>query len=158
MNNSEANIYDADSGFYNLPLKQSWKCNRVSYLVISTTISIAFGLIAAFVFAPWLFGSPGQLLSSMTMGGTYFALFSLFAPFVLFASCVMGNIRFNRKLFAYRTYEQYDLRDVLKVIQAILRSFLKTALVYFVIAVLSSPVIVLIAFVVAAISIVRIFK
>lgn len=158
MNDSRSNIYDADSGFYNLPLKRSWKCNRMSYSVISTTISIAFGLIAAFVFAPWLFGSPGQLLASMTMVGTYFALFSLFGPLVLFASCVMGNFRFNRKLFAYRTYEQYDLRDVLKVIQAILRSFLKTALVYFVIAVLSSPVIVLTAFVVAAISIVRIFK
>lgn len=155
---NRSNVFDANSSYYDLPHKTPWKCTKALYSTISICVAIVMGLVAAFLFAPWLFGTPTLYMSSMTLIGTYYTLFSLFAPFVLFVSCILGCLRFNKKLFAHRIYHQYDIKDIAKVTQAISLSFLKASLIYFVLAVLSSRAIILLVIIVAAVSVIKLFR
>lgn len=158
MNEDHPELYSANSGYYDLPLKEPWICGRTQYSVITLGSAVLIGIAAARFFAPWLFGNPTLTATGITLIGAYYAIFAMFAPFILFCSCIHGCSKFNRKLYAERENNRYHAADILYAIQAICIAFLKTALIYYLIAIFSSPVVLIIIVLVAANSVFKIFR
>ena len=103
MNENHSGM-STNSGYYDLPIKKNRgyaaktlysdyhhrfsSCNRLCRLTC--------------FFAPWLFGSTTLTATSITLIGAYYTIFAMFAPFILFCSCIHGCSKFNLKLFAER--------------------------------------------------------
>lgn len=158
MNVDNSGMYDANSGYYDLPIKEPWVCSKALYSAITISSSILIGLTAACLFAPWLFGNAALSATGLTLIGTYYAIFALFSPFVLFFSCIHGGSKYNRKLFRERESDLYNAKDIAYAIQAICVTFLKAALIYYLIAIFLSPIILIIIVLVAAHSVFKIFR
>lgn len=62
------------------------------------------------------------------------------------------------KLFSERVTNRFTATDVLYAIQAICISFLKTALIYYLIAIFSSPIVLIVVVLIAVNSVFKIFK
>lgn len=158
MNENHSELYSANSGYYDLPVKEPWACRKALYSVITIGSAVVIGIAAACFFAPCLFGNAVLTATGITLIGAYYSIFAIFAPFVSFCSCIHGCLKFNRKLFAERENNHFNAADILYAIQAICVTFLKTALIYYLIAIFSSPVVLIIIVLVAANSVFKIFR
>lgn len=146
MNDNHSEMYSSNSGYYDLPVKEPWVCGKTLYSVITVGSAVLIGIAAACFFAPWLFGN---------LIGAYY---TIFAPFVLFYACIRGCSKYNKQLFSERESNYFNIADILYAIQAICVAFLKTALIYYLIAIFSSPVVLIIIVLVAANSVFKIFR
>lgn len=158
MNENHSEMYSANSGYYDLPVKEPWVCGKTLYSVITIGSAILIGIAASCFFAPRLFGNVTLTATGITLIGAYYAIFTMFAPFILFYSCIHGCSKFNRKLFDDRENNRFKATDILYAIQAICVAFLKTVLIYYLIAIFSSPVVLIIIVLVAANSVFKIFR
>lgn len=102
MNDNRSEMYSINSGYYDLPVKEPWVCGKTLYSVITISSAVLVGVAAACFFAPWLFGNTTLTATGITLIGAYYAIFAIFAPFILFCSCIHGCSKFNRKLFDER--------------------------------------------------------
>lgn len=161
MDEHNTELYNANSEFYVLPQKkpkEPWNCKRGLYSLVSISSAIAIGLLVGCFFAPWFFNTGSLSTTGTTLIGAYYSIFAVFAPFVLFCSCLHGCIKFNRKLYSERKTNRFTATDVLYAIQAICISFLKTMLIYYLIAIFSSPIVLIVVVMIAANSVFKIFK
>lgn len=154
MNENYSEVYSANSGYYDLPVKEPWVCGKKLYSVITIGSAVLIGIVVACFFAPWLFGNATLTTSGITLIGAYYAIF---APFVLFCSCIRGCSKYNRKLFSERE-NGFGIAGIFYAVQAICVAFLKTALIYYLIAIFSSPVVLIIIVLVVANSVFKIFR
>ena len=155
MDEHNTELYNANSGFYVLPTKEPWSKALYSLVTISSAITI--GLLVG-CFSPRGFLIHLHYLQPSNLSGCLLPLFAIFAPFILFCSCLYGCKRFNRKLFSECVTNRFTATDVLYAIQAICISFLKTALIYYLIAILSSPIILIAIVLIAVNSVFRFFR
>lgn len=158
MDEHNTELYNANSGFYVLPTKEPWNCSKALYSLVTISSAITIGLLVGCFFSPWLFNTSSLSTTGATLVGAYYSLFAIFAPFILFCSCLYGCKRFNRKLFSECVTNRFTATDVLYAIQAICISFLKTALIYYLIAILSAPIILIVIVLIAVNSVFRIFR
>lgn len=119
MNDNRSEMYSINSGYYDLPVKEPWVCGKTLYSVITISSAVLVGVAAACFFAPWLFGNTTLTATGITLIGAYYAIFAIFAPFILFCSCIHGCSKFNRKLFDERENNRFNAADILYAIQAI---------------------------------------
>lgn len=158
LNENNFGKYSSHSGYYNLPVKEPWTCNQTLYSVITIGSSVMIGLAAACLFAPWLFGNTALSATGTTLIGIYYSIFALFAPIVLFCSCIHGCLKYNRKLFSERTSNRFNVQNIVYAIQAVCITFLKASLFYYLIAIFSSPLVLIIVVLVAVNSVFKIFR
>lgn len=158
MNDNHSEMYSSNSGYYDLPVKEPWVCGKTLYSVITVGSAVLIGIAAACFFAPWLFGNAALTATGITLIGAYYTIFAIFAPFVLFCACIRGCSKYNKKLFSECENNCFNIADILYAIQAICVAFLKTALIYYLIAIFSSPVVLIIIVLVAANSVFKIFR
>lgn len=158
MNDNHSEIYSANSRYYDLPSKESWACGKMLYSVITVGAAVLTGIAAACFFAPGLFGNAALAAKGIILIGAYYTLFAIFAPFVLFCACIRGCSKYNKKLFNERENDCFNIADILYAIQAICVAFLKTALIYYLIAIFSSPIVLIIIVLVAANSVFKVFR
>ncbi len=139
MDEHNTELYNANSGFYVLPTKEPpWNCSKALYSLVTISSAITIGLLVG-CFSPRGFFNTSSLSTTEQPQWVLTTSFAIFAPFILFCSCLYGCKRFNRKLFSECVTNRFTATDVLYAIQAICISFLKTALIYYLIAILSSP-------------------
>lgn len=161
MDEHNTELYNANSEFYVLPTnepKEPWNCKKALYSLVTISSAIGIGLLVGCFFAPWLFNTAALSTTGTTLVGAYYSIFAIFAPFILFCSCLHGCKKFNRKLFSERVTNRFTATDVLYAIQAICISFLKTALIYYLIAIFSSPIVLIVVALIATNSVLKIFK
>lgn len=161
MDEHNTELYNANSEFYVLPTREPeepWNCRKALYSVVTISSAIAIGLLIGRFFAPWLFATAALSTTGTTLIGAYYSIFAAFAPFILFCSCLHGCTKYNRKLFSERVTNRFTVTDILYAIQAICISFLKTALIYYLIAIFSSPIVLIVVVMIAANSVFKIFK
>lgn len=158
MNENHSEMYSTNSGYYDLPVKESWVCGKTLYSVITIGSAVLIGIAVAFFFAPWLFDNAMLIAADITLIGAYYAIFTMFAPFILFCSSIHGCSKFNRKLFDERKNNCFNVADILYAIQAICVAFLKTALIYYLVATFLSPIVLIIVVLVTVNSVFKIFR
>ena len=112
MNDNRSEMYSINSGYYDLPVKEPWVCGKTLYSVITISSAVLVGVAAACFFAPWLFGNTTLTATGITLIGAYYAIFAIFAPFILFCSCIHGCSKFNRKLFDERENNRFNAADI----------------------------------------------
>lgn len=93
MNDNRSEMYSINSGYYDLPVKEPWVCGKTLYSVITISSAVLVGVAAACFFAPWLFGNTTLTATGITLIGAYYAIFAIFAPFILF--CSFGRILYQ---------------------------------------------------------------
>lgn len=90
MDEHNTELYNANSEFYVLPVKEPWNCRKALYSLVTTSSAIAIGLLVRCFFTPWLFNTAALSTTSTTLVGAYYSIFAIFAPFILFCSCLYG--------------------------------------------------------------------
>lgn len=150
---------------YTMPILSSMfypQTNRKNRCIAKSSVFLGYYLIrywyriaGRMFFAPWLFNTATLTTTGTTLVGAYYSIFAIFAPFILFCSCLHGCKKFNRKLFSERVTNRFTATDVLYAIQAICISFLKTALIYYLIAIFSSPIVLIVVVLIAVNSVLR---
>ena len=106
MNDNRSEMYSINSGYYDLPVKEPWVCGKTLYSVITISSAVLVGVAAACFFAPWLFGNTTLTATGITLIGAYYAIFAIFAPFILFCSfngcCSKYYISDRRRFFTFK--------------------------------------------------------
>ena len=101
---------------------------------------------------PWVCGK--TLYSMITVSSA--VLIGIAAA--CFFACIRGCCKYNKKLFSERENDCFNIADILYAIQAICVAFLKTTLIYYLIAIFSSPIVLIIIVLAVANSVFKIFR
>ena len=153
MNSDNNNPYDIN--YYQLPIKKPWSCKYGCFSLITTGSALGIWVLASIVFCKWLF--PGTVIveTNPTIGLLFYELIVIMAPIALFFACVFCVRRANRNCRDEK--EEFTSGDVALVIQKVIVSCLKCALVCCVLALVTGPIAILIMFLIAMITIKKIF-
>ena len=158
MNGNHPEMYSSNSGYYDLPVKEPWVCGKTLYSMITVSSAVLIGIAAACFFVPLLFGNATLTTTGLTLIGAYYTIFEIFESFILFFACIRGCCKYNKKLFSEHENDCFNIADILYAIQAICVVFLKTTLIYYLIAIFSSPIVLIIIVLAVANSVFKIFR
>lgn len=126
-----------DLSYYNLPMKTKWKCSKALYYFVSLILTIVVSFFASFIVAPWVF----NILDLSKIGVSFMYAYSkvsiAITPFILFISCILAYFKYNRMILSERKNVQMSLTDIVCLMKCIFMRFIKTALIFYIFAVIS---------------------
>lgn len=139
MNNNQVEMYDANSRFYILPTKKEWVCRKPTYSFITIVLSIVIGVFATYFLTLFLFNNISFDKNGIDINNSLNIGFVLFAPILLFISCIYGCLKYSKKLFVERKNNYFKTVDIFYAVLMTCLAFLKSTLICYLIIFLLFP-------------------
>ena len=148
---SRNNIDLYDSNYYQLPVKIPWSCGYGLFSMITIGAAIIIGFFSAIVYCNWMFPENVVLMNNSSISTLFYEMIKVSSPIAMFLVCIFRVKKTNRE---YRKEkEKFSAGDVGMVIQIIIVSCFKCALLYCVLALIASPIAILLMILVAIVTV-----